>query len=354
MEAVAHPRAPAGGRRARGLPGRFVVARRRVRATPPRSARRSTCPTSWAWRGLAAESGPRTAPRCGSPRDPPPPRARRARRRAGRRGRRARVGARDAAHAPSRRTAACTTRRRARSSCGSASRSRSRSAASACTRATANGSSPARPSTRTAQQTEVAASLPKLDDGTYVVTWRVTSSDSHPIEGAYTFQVGSKATLSQAERAGRRRLVAGGDRRQQDGRRALRHRPRRALRRARAAHRRRRVPRGRVAGAGVTTGARARVVWARLDRRRVTTVLGIALEGRVRRRAAAEQGVRPERVPRRARHALRQGRARAPRAARARVPAAPHAAAPSRPERGAPAARVVAGRGRCSWARASR
>ncbi len=45
-------------------------------------------------------------------------------------------------------------------------------------------------------QSEVSVSLPKLDDGTYVVTWRVTSSDSHPIEGAYTFQVGSKATLT--------------------------------------------------------------------------------------------------------------------------------------------------------------
>ncbi len=42
----------------------------------------------------------------------------------------------------------------------------------------------------------VSVSLPKLDKGTYVVTWRVTSADSHPVEGAYTFQVGSKATLS--------------------------------------------------------------------------------------------------------------------------------------------------------------
>jgi copper transport protein len=46
------------------------------------------------------------------------------------------------------------------------------------------------------QQSVVTTSLPKLDDGTYVVTWRVTSADSHPIDGAYTFQVGSKATLS--------------------------------------------------------------------------------------------------------------------------------------------------------------
>ena len=45
-------------------------------------------------------------------------------------------------------------------------------------------------------QRQVSVSVPKLDDGTYVVTWRVTSADSHPIDGAYTFQVGPKATLS--------------------------------------------------------------------------------------------------------------------------------------------------------------
>jgi len=32
--------------------------------------------------------------------------------------------------------------------------------------------------------------LAKVDDGSYVVTWRVTSSDAHPIRGAFTFQVG--------------------------------------------------------------------------------------------------------------------------------------------------------------------
>jgi copper transport protein len=45
-------------------------------------------------------------------------------------------------------------------------------------------------------QSEVSSSLPHLDDGTYVVTWRVISADSHPVEGAYSFQVGPKATLS--------------------------------------------------------------------------------------------------------------------------------------------------------------
>ena len=34
------------------------------------------------------------------------------------------------------------------------------------------------------------ASVPDLDDGAYVVAWRVVSSDSHPIGGAFTFRVG--------------------------------------------------------------------------------------------------------------------------------------------------------------------
>ena len=51
-------------------------------------------------------------------------------------------------------------------------------------------------------QSEVAVSLPKLDDGTYVVTWRVISADSHPVEGAFTFQVGTKATLSKKNAQG--------------------------------------------------------------------------------------------------------------------------------------------------------
>ncbi len=37
----------------------------------------------------------------------------------------------------------------------------------------------------------VQASLPKLGDGTYVVTWRVISADTHPVEGAFTFRVGT-------------------------------------------------------------------------------------------------------------------------------------------------------------------
>jgi copper transport protein len=42
----------------------------------------------------------------------------------------------------------------------------------------------------------VRVSTPKLDDGTYVVTWRVISADSHPVQGAFTFTVGSSATTT--------------------------------------------------------------------------------------------------------------------------------------------------------------
>ena len=44
-------------------------------------------------------------------------------------------------------------------------------------------------------RTAVAASLPDLDDGAYVVAWRVVSSDSHPISGAFTFQVGDAVAV---------------------------------------------------------------------------------------------------------------------------------------------------------------
>jgi len=36
----------------------------------------------------------------------------------------------------------------------------------------------------------VVATLPKLGAGTYVVTWRVISADTHPVSGAFTFTVG--------------------------------------------------------------------------------------------------------------------------------------------------------------------
>ena len=37
---------------------------------------------------------------------------------------------------------------------------------------------------------------PRLRDGAYVVTWRVISADTHPVEGAFTFQVGLLANAT--------------------------------------------------------------------------------------------------------------------------------------------------------------
>jgi len=40
----------------------------------------------------------------------------------------------------------------------------------------------------------VQVSLPSLRNGSYVVTWRVTSADAHPVRGAFTFRVGPSAS----------------------------------------------------------------------------------------------------------------------------------------------------------------
>ncbi len=46
------------------------------------------------------------------------------------------------------------------------------------------------------ERESVRASLPKLEDGSYIVTWRVVSIDSHPVQASFTFQVGPRATVS--------------------------------------------------------------------------------------------------------------------------------------------------------------
>ncbi len=57
----------------------------------------------------------------------------------------------------------------------------------------------------------VSVALPKLDDGSYVVTWRVISSDSHPIQGAFTFLVGDAKAVDEGEVAGLLADRAGSD-----------------------------------------------------------------------------------------------------------------------------------------------
>ena len=105
----------------------------------------------------------------------------------GRRPRRAAVDRAGAGRAARRRP-------RARWCCTSASRSTS--ADDTLEVLDASGRPPRRsasPSTPTATASAVAVALPDLDDGAYVVAWRVVSSDSHPISGAFTFRVGDAA-----------------------------------------------------------------------------------------------------------------------------------------------------------------
>lgn len=60
--------------------------------------------------------------------------------------------------------------------------------------------------------TEVTSSAPSLDDGSYVVTWRVISADSHPVRGAFTFTVGTGTASTKVESLASRLLTQqGGD-----------------------------------------------------------------------------------------------------------------------------------------------
>ena len=48
----------------------------------------------------------------------------------------------------------------------------------------------------------VEVPLPKLGDGAYVVTWRVISADSHPVQGAFTYVVGNAKAVKDTQVAG--------------------------------------------------------------------------------------------------------------------------------------------------------
>jgi len=62
------------------------------------------------------------------------------------------------------------------------------------------------------QQSQVQVDVPKLDDDSYVVTWRVISADSHPVSGAFTFQVGKGAAAGNLQSLTQRLLAnQGGD-----------------------------------------------------------------------------------------------------------------------------------------------
>jgi len=48
---------------------------------------------------------------------------------------------------------------------------------------------------------QVLLPVPPLKDGTYVVTWRVVSDDSHPVHGAFTFRIGPGTAVPNAAAA---------------------------------------------------------------------------------------------------------------------------------------------------------
>lgn len=52
--------------------------------------------------------------------------------------------------------------------------------------------------THGSSDTIVTATVPKIRDGTYVVTWRVVSADSHPVSGGFTFAVGTPTNNGKA------------------------------------------------------------------------------------------------------------------------------------------------------------
>ncbi len=58
----------------------------------------------------------------------------------------------------------------------------------------------------------VAADLPTLGTGAYVVAWRVVSADSHPVHGAFTFQIGAGSGVTDPNLVSRILTSEGGDR----------------------------------------------------------------------------------------------------------------------------------------------
>ena len=114
----------------------------------------------------------------------------------------------------------------------------------------------------------VRLALPRLVDGSYVVTWRVISADSHPVHGAFTFRIG---TGQASDTTSLTRRLPGCGRREHVGRRRIRDRPCPCVRVGPCPDRRHRVPPGRVAGrprqpAGAR-GAVGRVVRRHRDHR---------------------------------------------------------------------------------------
>ena len=190
------------------------------------------------------------------------------------------------------------------------------------------------------QQSQVQVDVPKLDDDSYVVTWRVISADSHPVSGAFTFQVGKSAAAGNLQSLSQRLLAnQGGDKLV-----GFLYAVARfgvfaslALLIGAAAFLVLVWPAGRE-----SVGA-ARLVWAGWIGAVVTTVVGIALDGAYAAALPLGDAVEAERHLGRARHAFRTRLAATPRAARDRNPVHP-AARESSAGRGVPTAEVVEAR----------
>jgi len=61
-----------------------------------------------------------------------------------------------------------------------------------------------------ARSSIATASLPKLNDGIYAVTWRVISADTHPVQGAFSFAVGNAVIKTGSSDFARQQLAKEG------------------------------------------------------------------------------------------------------------------------------------------------
>ena len=197
----------------------------------------------------------------------------------------------------------------------------------------------------------MSVSTPKLDDGTYVVTWRVISADAHPVRGAFTFTVGTSATTTKQAQRSRSACSPTREAARSSGSCSRsRGSARSPASRCSSAPRRSWRTCGEPAGATVARGGSSGSRGPRPSGSRS----GIRTARSVRRRARTGQGARSQHLVRRVAHALRT---RLPRAGGAPAPRAPAdravAAAPGTGDR-APAPEVVAVRRRCSGWRCAR
>ena len=167
-----------------------------------------------------------------------------------------------------------------------------------------------------ARDNTVTVGMNQVGDGGYIVTWRVISADSHPVNGAFTFTVGDGTAASSGVVSSL--LNSGSDKKwEQRGQ----HRPRHRLRRDVHRRRRRHLPRGRArrsSGPPLVGEGRAVGRDRRCDRRP---------------RAVADLGRARDRTRARVDHPRRRARPTCSRTASARRPSSCCSVSRSRPPR---------------------